>query len=190
MIFFTADLHFGHENIIRSAHRPYQTAEDMDMALIGNWNSAVSPADEVYILGDLTLRGPQQAMEFLRRLNGRKYLVRGNHDQFADRATFDKTLFQWVRDYHKLFYLGYQFILFHYPIVDWDQRHHGAIHLHGHQHNQPGYNIKNAETHLLRYDVGVDANGMSPVSAEQIISFLGLSPKGAGRPREDLEDSI
>ena len=172
MVFFTSDLHFGHSNIIRSVGRPFAAAEDMDETLIQNWNHCISPVDEVYILGDFTLRGPQQAMELLRRLNGQKYLIRGNHDQFVDRATFDKTLFHWVRDYHKLFYQGRQFVLFHYPIAEWDQSHHGAIHLHGHQHNHAGYNTQNAQHGLLRYDVGVDANGMFPVSVEQIIHFF------------------
>ena len=176
MIFFTSDLHFGHGNIIRAAQRPFQTVEEMDAALIQNWNARVGPEDEVYLLGDLTLRGPQLAAAVLGRLNGRKYLVRGNHDQFVDRASFAQSgaLFQWVKDYHVLTHQGRQLVLFHYPIAEWDQLHHGALHLHGHQHNGPDYNLKNAEAGLLRYDVGVDANGMAPVSLDAVLSFFGL----------------
>ena len=142
MIYFTADLHFGHQNIIRAAHRPFETAEEMDAALIKNWNDRVAADDEVYILGDLSLRGPQYTMQILRQLKGVKYLVRGNHDGFVDRSSFDCSLFQWVKEYHRLFCLGRQFILFHYPIVEWDQAHHGSFQLHGHQHSPLGQGCK------------------------------------------------
>ena len=178
MIFFTSDLHFGHSNIIRTAQRPFDTVEEMDAALIRNWNERVSPADEVYLLGDFTMRGPQYAMRILRHLNGKKYEIRGNHDQFVDRASFDRSLFDWVKDYHKLICQGVQLILFHYPIAEWDQAHHGSIHLHGHQHNPPAYNLQNAAHGLRRYDVGVDANGMAPVSIDRILSFFGC-PAGS-----------
>ena len=170
MIYFTADLHFGHRNIIRAAHRPFETAEEMDAALIKNWNDRVAADDEVYILGDLSLRGPQYTMQILRQLKGVKYLVRGNHDGFVDRSSFDRSLFQWVKEYHRLFCLGRQFVLFHYPIVEWDQAHHGSFQLHGHQHNAPSYNLRNAACGLRRCDVGVDANGLAPVSMEEVIS--------------------
>ena len=144
----------------------------MDAALIRNWNERVSPDDAVYLLGDLTMRGPQYAAGILGHLNGIKFLVRGNHDGFVNRVSFDRPLFGWVKDYHKLFYSGTQFILFHYPIEEWEQAHHGSIHLHGHQHSPPAYNRKNAALGLRRYDVGVDANGMTPVSIEEILSFF------------------
>ena len=127
------------------------------------------PADEVYLLGDFMMRGPQYTMRILGHLNGIKFLVRGNYDGFVDRVYFDRPLFRWVKDYHRLFCQRTQFIFFHYPIADWDQAHHGSIHLHGHQHNPPGYNLKNTAHDLRRYDVGVDANGMAPVCSDRII---------------------
>lgn len=179
MVYCTADLHFGHANVIQMERRPFQTVEEMDGVLIRNWNARVRPSDEVYLLGDLTLRGPQYAQEILRQLNGRKYLVRGNHDQFVDRASFDRSLFCWIGAYRELRCQGRKVVLFHYPIAEWDQFHRGALHLHGHQHNPPAYNRENAARGLLRYDVGVDANGMAPVSLEEILSFFGL-PAGGG----------
>ena len=68
-----------------------------------------------------------------------------------------------------------QLILFHYPIVEWARLHHGSIHLHGHQHNASDYNISNANLGLLRYDVGVDANNMTPISITEIFSFFSIS---------------
>ena len=114
-------------------------------------------------------------MEILQQLNGRKYLVRGNHDQFVDKTSFDRSWFEWVKDYHGLSYQKQQFILFHYPLAEWNRAHHGSIHLHGHQHNKPEYNITNAELGFLRYDVGVDANDMTPVSIEEILQFFAIS---------------
>ena len=61
MIYFTSDLHFGHKNIISHTGRPFSAAEEMDEALIRNWNRTVQPNDEVYILGDLTMKGPDFA---------------------------------------------------------------------------------------------------------------------------------
>lgn len=175
MIFFTSDLHFGHKNIISATQRPFASAEEMDAALIKNWNHRIRPNDEIYILGDFTMQGAQFAMEILQQLNGRKYLVRGNHDQFVDKTSFDRSWFEWVKDYHGLSYQKQQFILFHYPLAEWNRAHHGSIHLHGHQHNKPEYNITNAELGFLRYDVGVDANDMTPVSIEEILQFFAIS---------------
>ena len=53
MLYFTADLHLGHANIIRHCGRPFASVEDMDRCLIDNWNRRVRPEDTVYILGDL-----------------------------------------------------------------------------------------------------------------------------------------
>lgn len=53
MIYFTADTHFWHENIIRFCNRPFTCAAEMDEALIANWNSRVKGNDIIYILGDM-----------------------------------------------------------------------------------------------------------------------------------------
>lgn len=69
-------------------------------------------------------------------------------------------------------YKDQQVILFHYPIAEWDQMFRGSIHLHGHQHNQPEYNYDNARKGRWRFDVGVDANFMSPISIEDIFALM------------------
>lgn len=65
MVYFTSDLHFCHEKMIRIMDRPFRDAADMEEGLIENWNSRVTPEDEVYILGDVTMRGRKEARRAL-----------------------------------------------------------------------------------------------------------------------------
>lgn len=175
MIYFTSDLHFSHTNIITIKKRPFNDADEMNQCLITNWNSAITQKDEVYILGDVTMKGADVANNILKQLNGNKYLVKGNHDYFVKKLGFDKSIFRDVYDYKELKYNGKLFILMHYPIDDWNRKRHGSIMLHGHQHNSPEYNINNRNNGILRYDVGVDANDMKPVSIDYILEFFGIS---------------
>ena len=48
MIFYTADLHLGHENVIKFCGRPFLNVEEMNETLIKNWNGAVGENDTVY----------------------------------------------------------------------------------------------------------------------------------------------
>ena len=79
MTYFTSDQHFGHFNIIRLSHRPFASADEMDEAMIAKWNTKVKSADTIYVLGDLFFRSANLE-PILKRLNGRKHLVLGNHD--------------------------------------------------------------------------------------------------------------
>ena len=84
-IWFTADQHFGHENIIEYCNRPFPRLGKMEQAIIGNYRKVVAPEDTVYILGDLTIKGPQHRghLEYiLEQLPGNKHLILGNHDKF------------------------------------------------------------------------------------------------------------
>lgn len=172
MLYFTSDLHFYHDNIIKHTNRPFINAEEMNNTLIERWNSKISFNDDVYILGDFTMKGPELATEVLLKLKGKKYLIRGNHDRFVNHYDFDLSQFIWVKDYAEIVYNNTQFILFHYPILEWKGYFKGSIQLHGHQHNHEDYNFKNLQNKIRRFDVGVDANYMSPVSAEDIITFF------------------
>lgn len=79
MIFFTSDLHFGHANVIKYCSRPFASVEEMNEILIKNWNEVVGPEDTVYCLGDYSMSF-HYVPEVTPRLNGKKYLVPGNHD--------------------------------------------------------------------------------------------------------------
>jgi calcineurin-like phosphoesterase family protein len=80
MIFFTSDTHFGHQNILKYCLRPYSSIEEMQEALITNWNSRVSNDDTVYHLGDFSFH-ERYVESIVPRLNGTKILLLGNHDK-------------------------------------------------------------------------------------------------------------
>lgn len=171
MIYFTADTHFFHSNIIQMKNRPYHSVEEMNETLIQNWNAKVSDNDDIYILGDFMLKGPTLAITVLELLHGRKYLIRGNHDRYVDKSSFRRDLFVWIRDYFELCWQERYFILSHYPLLSWNGMYRGSFHLHGHQHNPPEYNLANRAAGVRRLDVGVDAQGMAPVSINDILAF-------------------
>ena len=85
-VFFVSDTHFGHANIIKFTDnngnriRPFDSIEEHDETLVRNWNSVVQPNDRVYHLGDVVIN--RKFLPILGRLNGRKKLVKGNHDIF------------------------------------------------------------------------------------------------------------
>jgi len=79
--FFTADNHFGHEAIITMSQRPFATVEEMDEAMIANWNAVVSRGDNVWHVGDFAHRiDAKRKRAIFGKLNGSKHLVPGNHD--------------------------------------------------------------------------------------------------------------
>ena len=82
MIYFIADTHFYHENIIKYCNRPFISSEQMNEYMVKNWNSVVKKDDIVYHLGDFALATKPQIMETVKQLNGIKYLIKGNHDTY------------------------------------------------------------------------------------------------------------
>ena len=91
-IWFTSDLHFGHQNIIKFCNRPWKTVEEMNEGLIANWNSVVKDDDIVFDLGDFAFAPNSKWKEILSRLNGIHYLILGNHAKY--RHLFE----EWVRN--------------------------------------------------------------------------------------------
>ena len=98
-IFFTSDLHFGHENVLRFDDRPFETVEEMDDELIKRWNDKVGKGDIVYVLGDLIWKtATNEAVQIIKRLNGQIVLIKGNHDRFLHNAAAKKAL-AGIKDY-------------------------------------------------------------------------------------------
>lgn len=79
---FSSDIHFGHANVIGFSNRPYENIDDMKHKIIMNHNRLVKPEDLVVHVGDIFFyHTPEEMKEVLSQMNGRKVLVRGNHDQ-------------------------------------------------------------------------------------------------------------
>jgi calcineurin-like phosphoesterase family protein len=77
---FCSDYHFGHAAIIGYCDRPFRNVKSMDRFLLFQWNCYIGPKDTVYFLGDFALN--RQALSTIGpKLNGRKFLVSGNHDK-------------------------------------------------------------------------------------------------------------
>lgn len=84
-IYYIADLHFGHRNIISYCNRPFSSVEEMDEAFIQNWNSVVNKNDVVWVLGDISLGlKKEEIQKRISRLKGIKNLVKGNHDHYNE----------------------------------------------------------------------------------------------------------
>ena len=169
-IWFTSDIHFSHESLIRHCNRPWDNKEEMNAGIIANWNEIVQPNDQVYILGDVAMTTPRQATDLVSQLKGRKYLIAGNHDSTLRKKQYFRDQFEWVKDLHTVkvqdesAVRGVQRIeLCHYPMEIWNMAHYGAWHLHGHSHGsmRPDYSIK-------RMDVGLDIRNYRPISYAQV----------------------
>ena len=101
-IFVTSDIHFYHKNIMKycpESRGHFSNVEEMNRAIIQNWNNKVSAQDQVYILGDVCFSSAKDAATMMNMLNGNKFLIRGNHDSSQVKSADFKQKFAWVRDY-------------------------------------------------------------------------------------------
>lgn len=168
--FFSGDLHFFHKRIIELDELPYENVEEMNEAIIDNWNSKINTRDEAYILGDLGLGNFDEIMRCVGRLKGHLHFIPGNHDHaFMKKIVFMRCfesieLIKELRIAHtyKGGRLKTHVVLCHYPLLDWDKRHYGAIHLHAHTHNI----MKDYDPKAI--NVGIAQNGMMPWSWPEI----------------------
>lgn len=191
-IFFTSDLHLSHENILLYCSRPFETVGHMNTILIANWNTVVKEDDIVFILGDFCFGNKQKWRHFLNMLNGRKYLILGNHDKDTK---IPVDLFEDVLDICEVRIINSDtepkeqvLILSHRPFLTWEGRETRNIkHLFGHIHtlSKNGVKVENqtqeADFDIIpqiksnqMYDVGVDNNDYTPVSFEQIQKYFNL----------------
>lgn len=219
MIWFTADTHFGHSNILGGEQRPFDSIEQMNARLIAAINDRVSCRDTLYVLGDFSYRTTvAEALRLRERINCEHVrLIRGNHDKdwglleppardvarngragakrgngsavrSAPAAPADAP-FEAVLDYLELKpgeCHGTRMVLSHYPMLSWNGKRRGSIQLHGHIHADRAYNERNRQRGVLRYDVGVDANGYAPVSRDEILDFFrGIDPVQLGFSQDE-----
>ena len=184
-VWFTADLHLGHGNIIKYCNRPFLSAEEQALANIdprGRWrvspltiqrhddalldaiNARVAVTDVLWIVGDFCWGN---ASDYRQRIRCRTvHLIWGNHDKKSIRPLFDQA---WEQGMIRV--EGQDIWLNHYPMRSWDHAFHGAWHLYGHVHGRlVGEDRRNPW--LLRRDVGVDACDYQPISFQELQAYM------------------
>ena len=187
-VWFTADPHFGHANIVKYCQRPFlneaerqKSAEDPrgnwkvsresidrhDETLLQNINSRVQPNDQLWILGDFCLGKFDEAKRFVDRIACKNLkFIWGNHDHPSIEPLFQRTEHQAMIKIQ-----GQNIFLNHYPMRTWDKRFHGSWSLYGHVHDRLT-KIDQQESSLLTKDVGVDACDYYPISFDQLQTYM------------------
>ena len=157
-----SDTHFGHAGVCRFTHmdtgvkiRPWTDPNEMDEDMVRMWNELVAPNDRVYHLGDVVIN--RRCLPTLDRLNGKKVLIRGNHDIFKleEYARY----FEDIRGCKVLSKEG--IIMTHIP-VHTSQLERWKANVHGHLHS-------NVLDDLRYINVCVEQTGFKPILLDEIL---------------------
>ena len=205
-VWFSADLHFGHSNIIKYCDRPFLSEEERakaavdprgrckvsaesvrqhDDALLDAINSLVMPDDQFWILGDFCLGKHKDAKKYVDRIKCKNLnFVWGNHDHPSIGPLFQKTMQQGL-----IKVKGQSIALNHYPLRSWDKRFHGSWSLYGHVHGRLSkFDAQNPA--LLTRDVGVDACEYCPISFEQLQAWMEPRLKAFREMKQRIIDGV
>ncbi|OAD82908.1 hypothetical protein ATN89_17655 [Comamonas thiooxydans] len=175
--YFTADDHFGHKKAINWETRPFSSTEEMDSAIITDWNKRVGKSDRVFVLGDFSMLSVEETDAILSRLHGQKFLIKGNHDSsknlkkltgWAGVKTYDELSFETPTGRQKV-------ILSHFPFLSWNRMHYGSYHLHGHCHGS--LRLPEGLRGARMLDVGIDntvklVGHFGPISLDEVRALL------------------
>lgn len=156
-VFVIGDTHFGHKKIIQfeAGTRPFATIEEHDAELVRRWNSVVNPNDTVWHVGDVLFG--RDAFATLSKLNGRKFLVAGNHDKYPTALYLEH--FEKVLGSVEL----RECILTHMPVHP-SQFHRYKANVHGHLHS---YKIEDD-----RYiNVSAEQINLTPVLLDSVVAL-------------------
>lgn len=179
--FLTSDSHFWHGNILKYCARPWDTVEEMNLALINNWNSVVDKDDHIYHLGDFCFRGVTSLNPLLEDgvLNGHIHLILGNHDirrvlkSGVRFERFDEITFEKVLQVN-----GWDAYLNHFPFADFSNDFdHNVCQFYGHTHEGP-FTIGTLTEEKLKsiqwnqYNVGEDNNDYKPISLARAMEII------------------
>lgn len=187
-IFYIADWHYGHKNILSYDNRPFKSVDEMNYELINRWNKVVTNDDAVYVLGDMFWCAEKEAVEVLGSLNGLKILILGNHDK-CTRSDF-RNQFIAIKEYMEIADNDRHVVLSHYPIPCFKNHFYGWYHLYGHVHNSFEANMMEHDKFLMQelyghpcnmFNVGVMMPWMdyTPKTLDQILE---------GAREEDVHD--
>lgn len=156
MIWFSADFHFNHANIIRLCNRPFSNVDDMNDTLLANINDRIAAQDTLYFLGDWSFNN---ISHYRSQINCKNiHFIIGNHDHFQSE---DRKCFGWIKQMYDLKVGKFTIVLCHYPLREWNKSFHGSYHLFGHCHgNLPPYKKS--------FDIGVDPCNYVPLNIDQV----------------------
>jgi calcineurin-like phosphoesterase family protein len=160
-LWFTADTHFGHANIIKYCARPFSNVAEMDAEIIRRWNAVVDPGDTVYHLGDFCARGSER-VRF--QLNGNIIYIQGSHDQNI-RGILVRDHIQIINPLVDENGTDRKIVMCHYAMRSWPLSHYASWHLFGHHHGK-------LAPYGLSFDVGVDCWDYAPVSLEEVAAKM------------------
>lgn len=137
-IFVISDTHFGHENIIKYCDRPFKNTDEMDDFMIEKWNSVVKPGDKVYHLGDVYMGNGFKMAGNFPKLNGKKRLILGNHDDLKRNMGPIKLGDVFEKIYLFRSFKEFGLMLTHVPVHESSiiRAGEGAINVHGHIHEK------------------------------------------------------
>ncbi len=193
-IFFTSDQHYYHKNILKFQPHTRGVAteiaqvnqmedddpakdrimtdlvQEMNEKLIKNHNSVVGSNDTVYYIGDFSFGGAKETREIIRRLNGNKIMILGNHDKVIESNQDIQKMFSSVHSEYTLkIDKKTSVFMHHFPFHIWNKAHHGMFHLHGHCHGGI------PQEDMRRLDIGVDNrpnSDMMPFSWDEVYQTL------------------
>lgn len=179
-IFFVSDTHFGHTNIIKYCNRPFNNVDEMDEALINNWNAKVPKDGIVYHLGDFAWGSINYWEKIREQLNGEIILIYGNHDEKYLNNKLMYKLFKEVTPQKKIWINKIPIYMNHYPFLCFGGSYKGlgsTWQLFGHVHSNPrseeGLDHKRlVNCFPTQYDVGVDNNNFTPISFDELYSYI------------------
>jgi calcineurin-like phosphoesterase family protein len=188
-IWFTSDLHFGHKNIIKYSNRPFDDVNHMNEVLISNFNSIISPNDQVIFVGDVCMGVRSETLPLLSRLNGIKFLIPGNHDDchemYSDNFEKWKTKRILYENYFEEIlnssYEFFGFLVSHFPYDTNEEdknarsfgnhvaKDSGTPLICGHVHEE--WKMKKSKQGTFMINVGVDVNDFKPISFDEILKI-------------------
>jgi calcineurin-like phosphoesterase family protein len=163
-IYFIADPHFNHSNIIEYESRPFSSVEEMDTTLIKNWNQTVCKKEKVFILGDLAWGNKEKVKEYIQQLNGIKTLILGNHDR-GHSISWWQDMGLWEVVQYPIIYNEW-FILSHEPI--YLNQNMPYANIFGHVHGNKNY----ADYSKQGFCVSVERIGYKPIEWNEIVERM------------------
>lgn len=192
-VYFTSDTHFQHENIIKYCKRPFKDVNENDEEIIRRWNEKVPEDGIVFHLGDVAFGNPKKVDEILKRLNGKIYLVIGNHD-WRRIVNEHAWRFEDMTQQINMKIGKKHIILNHYPMLAFGGAWRGidaSWQLFGHVHTSP-YTDEGLDQQRMKYlfttqyDVGVDNNDFTPVSYAEVKQIIENQQMSLGMCRNEI----